>query len=75
MLKYVVDFVFVLALGLYITKKHVSFVLTLYASHVLFQVLSVWQNSDSGVIPLMVDQEQLTWNQRNMSVNFISFKS
>ncbi|XP_076002757.1 dynein axonemal assembly factor 9 isoform X2 [Genypterus blacodes] len=32
------------------------------------KVLSVWQNSDSGVIPLMVDQDQLTWNQRNMHV-------
>ncbi|KAF7658190.1 hypothetical protein LDENG_00016420 [Lucifuga dentata] len=30
------------------------------------KVLPVWQNSDSGLIPLMVEQEQLTWNQRNM---------
>ncbi|KAG8013070.1 hypothetical protein GBF38_021272, partial [Nibea albiflora] len=30
------------------------------------KVLSVWQNSESGLTLQMVDQQHLTWNQKNM---------
>lgn len=31
-----------------------------------FQILSVWQTSESGLTLQLVDQEHLTWNQKNM---------